>query len=53
MTKLGYHRLQLPTGELIEGPLVITIDDYANIIEWHLLDGEEPMVEWIGGTGTV
>ena len=49
MKKCGYHRLVLPTGEVIEGPLVITLDSSSHIREWHLLDGEEAMVEWIGG----
>lgn len=49
MKKCGYHRLVLPTGEVIEGPLVIKLDSSSHIHEWHLLDGEEAMVEWIGG----
>lgn len=49
MKKCGYHRLVLPTGEVIEGPLVITLDSSSHIHEWYLLDGEEAMVEWIGG----
>lgn len=50
MKKYGYHRLVLPTGEVVEGPLVITMDSNLRIQEWHFLDGEEAMVEWMGGT---
>lgn len=50
MRKYGYHRLVLPTGEQIEGPLVITLDHASHLQEWHILHGEEAMVEWIGGT---
>ena len=50
MKKYGYHRLVLPTGEVVVGPLVITMDSASHIHEWHLLDGEEAMVEWMGGT---
>lgn len=50
MKKYGYHRLVLPSGEMIEGPLVVVLDSSANLMEWHLLEGEEPMVEWLGGT---
>jgi hypothetical protein len=50
MKKYGYHRLQLPNGEIIQGPLVITLDGNSHLIEYHLLQGEEPMVEWLGGT---
>ena len=50
MKKYGYHRLLLASGEIIEGPLVVFIDTEAVLIGWHLLDGEEAMVEWIGGT---
>lgn len=50
--KKGYHRLALPSGQTIEGPLVVVEDAMGRIIGWHLLCGEEPMVEWIGGTRT-
>lgn len=49
MKKLGYHRLRLSCGRIVQGPLVITLDDQAHLVEWHPLQGEEPMVEWVGG----
>ncbi len=49
MKKYGYHRLVLSSGEIISGPVVITLDARSNVMEWHLLQGEEPMVEWVGG----
>ena len=50
MTKYGYHRLVLSSGQVIEGPIVVTLDDHSKVIEWHMLKGEEPMVIWMGGT---
>ncbi len=52
MKKEAYHRLCLVSGELIEGPVVIELDDDNVMRGWHVLLGEEPMVEWIGGTYT-
>lgn len=49
MKKYGYHRLCLASGDVIEGPVVVTLDDNMQLTEWHLLLGEEPMVEWVGG----
>lgn len=49
MKKYGYHRLRLSSGEVVRGPLVITQDARSHLVEWHLLQGEEPMVEWVGG----
>lgn len=50
MKKYAYHRLVLASGQVISGPVVITCDIHSIMTEWHLLQGEEPMVEWIGGT---
>lgn len=50
MKKYGYHRLVLSSGRVVEGPLVVTLDNCSNVQEWHLLKGEEPMVAWVGGT---
>ncbi len=50
MRKYGYHRLVLTSGEVINGPVVITLDAQSNPAEWHIMQGEEPMVEWVGGT---
>lgn len=49
MKKYGYHRLMLVSGVVVEGPLVVTLDEDSRLVEWHLLIGEEAMVEWIGG----
>lgn len=51
--KYGYHRMVLPSGDVIEGPLVVIEDSMHRIIDWHLLEGEEPMVEWVGGTRNI
>lgn len=50
MKKKGYHRLVLPAGQVMEGPLVVVLDEHSNLLSWHLLEGEEAMVEWFGGT---
>lgn len=50
MKKYGYHRLVLSSGDVICGPVVITLDVQSRIVEWHWLQAEEPMVEWVGGT---
>ncbi len=50
MKKFGYHRLVLSSGELVCGPVVVTLDTQSHILEWHRLQAEEPMVEWVGGT---
>lgn len=50
MKKKAYHSLLHPNGQITEGPVVVTTDSEGNLIEWHLLKGEEPMTEWIGGT---
>lgn len=50
MKKFGYHRLVLPSGQIIEGPLVIILNHESILTDWYLLKNEEPMVEWIGGT---
>lgn len=50
MKKYGYHRLVMKGHEIIEGPLVVVLADDKTLVSWHHLDGEEPMVEWLGGT---
>ncbi len=49
MISRGYHRLVLSTDEIIQGPLVATFDEQGQLLEWHPLQGEEAMVEWVGG----
>lgn len=50
MSKYGYHRIRFFSGQIVEGPLVADLDANSNLMEWHMLDGEEPMVQWVGGT---
>lgn len=52
MKKFGYHRLVLKDLQVVDGPLVVILGENKSLISWHLLNGEEPMVEWIGGTFT-
>lgn len=49
MKRLAYHKLELPDGRLIEGPVVVETDEEGHILSWHLLKGEEPFTEWVGG----
>lgn len=49
MKKYAYHRLVLSSGKVVRGPVVVTLDARSHIIEWHPLQCEEPMVEWVGG----
>ncbi|MBQ7443662.1 MAG: hypothetical protein IJS59_07355 [Bacteroidaceae bacterium] len=46
----AYHRLIMPDGQ--EHTMVVChIDDATGVlIDYHPLQGEEPFVEWIGGT---
>ncbi len=46
--KLGYHHLILPDGS--QKNLVVVEVEGDQIIAWHPLRGEEPNVEWVGGT---
>lgn len=50
MRREGYHRIVLPSGEVIEGPLVVELDAMGNVVSWHPLFCEEAMVVWVGGT---
>lgn len=45
----AYHALRLADGMMVEGPVSVTFDNDDKIISWHLLTGEEPFTEWIGG----
>lgn len=47
--RFGYHRLILPDGTLC-GPSVVETDENGAYISHHPLQGEEPFVEWKGGT---
>lgn len=50
MKKYGYHRITFATGRVVEGPIVVVLDETTGKMKWHYLQGEEPMVEWIGGS---
>ena len=51
--KKGYHRLIIDTEkgpQVIEGPLVCVFDRATGrLLSHHILEGEERMVEWVGG----
>lgn len=49
MTQRCYHRIVLSTGQVVDGPVVVSFDAEGRVQEWHLLRGEEPMTEWVGG----
>lgn len=40
----------MPSGGVIEGPLVVEFDEGMNPVSWHPLFCEEAMVEWVGGS---
>lgn len=44
----AYHRLILPTGEIVQRP-VILFDASGEVISWHQMKDEEPFTEWVGG----
>ena len=49
MTNKGYNKLILPDGtELC--PAVVRFDADGNVLDYHLMQVEEPFVEWVGGT---
>ena len=48
--KRAYHKLILPDGT-VHTMVVCNIDDATGrLLDFHALCGEEPFVEWIGGT---
>lgn len=49
MTSRAYHRLYLPDGTVHE-MVVVRFDAEVHFIDFHPLQGEEPFVEWHGGT---
>ena len=51
--KRAYHDILLADGTLLAGPVVVETNRDGSIVSWHLLDGEEPFTEWVGGTYTV
>ncbi|MBQ6190062.1 MAG: hypothetical protein IJK45_07830 [Bacteroidaceae bacterium] len=49
MKRRAYHRLILPDGSVHE-LVVVEFDEQDNYLSHHPLRGEEPFVEWVGGT---
>ncbi len=49
MTRRGYHHLIMPNGEQHSMVVVLFAAD-GSPLSWHPLEGEEPFVEWVGGT---
>lgn len=49
MIKRGYHRLRIPEGRVVEGPLVVELAEDGTMLSYHLLEKEEEATEWIGG----
>ena len=48
--KTGWNRIVFPDGSVVEGPVVVVLDDAGVMLSWHVLAGEEARVEWRGGT---
>ena len=47
--RLGYHRIILPDGTM-QPMVVVEVNEQGTYIAHHSLQGEEPFVEWVGGT---
>lgn len=47
--KLAYHHIVLPDGNR-EDMVVVEVDEQGHYLSHHALQGEEPFVEWVGGT---
>lgn len=48
--KRAYHKLILPDGT-VHTMVVCHVDDATGqLLDFHPLCGEEPFVEWVGGT---
>ena len=45
----AYHHLILPDGTT-HSLVVVRFDDDGKVLDFHPLQGEEPFVEWEGGT---
>lgn len=45
----AYHHLILPDGTA-HSLVVVRFDDHGHYVDFHHLLGEEPFVEWEGGT---
>ena len=49
MIRKAYHKLILPGGDTCS-MVVVCFDDSGHYLSHHLLQAEEPFVEWHGGT---
>lgn len=49
MRKRAYNRALLSDGTVVNEPVVVITGDDGSVIEWHRLQQEEAMTEWIGG----
>ena len=49
MRRLGYHHLIHSDGSQ-EDMVVVEVDEQGRYVSHHRLVGEEPFVEWVGGT---
>ncbi|MCR5779591.1 MAG: hypothetical protein K6G70_03500 [Bacteroidaceae bacterium] len=47
--KRGYHTLVMPDGTC-HHLVVVEFSDDGRFLSFHPLVGEEPFVEWVGGT---
>ena len=50
IVKRAYHRIQTTDGQVLEGPVVVELDENGNYLSHHILQQEEPATEWVGGT---
>ena len=50
--QFGYHHLILPDGRQVD-MAVVELDEEGRYVSHHVLVGEEPFVEWVGGTFTI
>ncbi|MDO5488542.1 MAG: hypothetical protein Q4F52_00320 [Bacteroidaceae bacterium] len=48
--KKAYHRLLLPDGIVVNGPVVVETDENGSFLCWRFLRVEEPATIWCGGT---
>ena len=48
-TRRAYNKVYLPNGRVVTQCVVVTDAD-GQILDCYPLDGEQPFVEWIGGT---
>lgn len=49
MRKVAAHRLILSATETVSGPLVVRLADNGMVVDYEMLQREQPGVEWLGG----